>query len=137
MKENINNVKEYNYLFDSVGWESYGEKITKKALENTLYSVSIYDDENIIGYGRLIGDSICYIYIHDVMVLPKYQRKKIGTLIMNKLLEKTEQIKIENPDVRIYLGASKGKEEFYKKFGFITRKEANLGAGMIYEDFND
>lgn len=137
LKENVNKIAEYNYLFDEVGWGSYEDKISKKALDNTIYSVSVYDDEKIIGYGRLIGDGICFLYIHDVMVLPKYQNKKIGTKIMNKLLEKIEQIKLENPYVRVYLGASKGKEEFYKKFGFITREEAKLGKGMILNNFEE
>ena len=34
IKENINNVKEFNLLYDSVGWESYDDKITQKALDN-------------------------------------------------------------------------------------------------------
>ena len=137
LKENINNVKEYNYLFDAVGWGSYEEEISAKALNNTIYSVSVYDDEKIIGYGRIIGDSICFLYIHDVMVLPEYQNQKIGTKIMNKLLEKINKIKEENPYVRVYLGASKNKEEFYKRFGFITREEANLGKGMILNNFEN
>ena len=36
------------------------------------------------------------MYINDVMVISKYQNKKIGTSIMNKLLEKIEEIKKEN-----------------------------------------
>ena len=56
---------------------------------------------------------------------------------MNKLLEKVNQIKIENPYLRVYLGASKGKEKFYERFGFITREDANLGSGMILDGFND
>lgn len=131
IKENINNVQEFNYLYDAVGWGSYDEEITKVALQNTLYSVSIYDGEKIIGYGRLIGDGICFIYIHDVMVEPNYQSKKIGTLIMSKLLEKIKDIMEENPDARVYLGASLGKDGFYRKFGFISREEAGLGSGMI------
>ena len=115
----------------------YDNEISKKALENTMYSVSIYDDEKIIGYGRLIGDNIFFIYIHDIMVLPEYQHQKIGTKIMNKLLERISQIKQENPYVRVYLGASKGKEKFYEKFGFITRDNADLGSGMILENYND
>lgn len=135
LKENVNNVKEYNYLFDAVGWGCYEYEVSKKALENTMYSVSVYDDEKIIGYGRLIGDSICYVYVHDVMVLPEYQHQKIGTKIINKLLEKINQIKLENPYVRVYLGASKGKEDFYKRFGFVNREEADLGKGMILDSF--
>ena len=137
IKENVNSIEEFNYLYDAVGWGSYDEKVSEKALANTMYSVSVYDDDKIIGYGRIIGDGICFLYIHDVMVIPKYQNKKVGSQIMNKLLEKINQIKIENPYVRVYLGASKGKEKFYERFGFITREDANLGSGMILDGFND
>ena len=137
LKENVNNVEEFNYLYDAVGWGSYEPEISKKALSNTIYSVSVYDDEKIIGFGRLIGDGICFLYIHDVMVAPEYQNKKIGTQIMNKIINQINQIKLENPYVRVYLGASKGKEEFYKKFGFVTREEAGLGKGMVLSGFED
>ena len=134
IKENIKDVKEFNYLYDAVGWGHYDENISRKALNNTIYSISIYEVEKIIGYGRIIGDGICFLYIHDIMVIPEYQSKKIGTTIMNKLLTKIKEFQQENPDLRVYLGASKGKEEFYKKFGFIERTEAGLGSGMILKD---
>ena len=137
IKENVNSIEEFNYLYDAVGWGSYDEKVLEKALANTMYSVSVYDDDKIIGYGRIIGDGICFLYIHDVMVAPKYQNKKIGSQIMNKLLEKVNQKKLENPYVRVYLGASNGKEKFYERFGFITREDANLGSGMILDGFDD
>ena len=137
IKENVNSIEEFNYLYDAVGWGSYDEKVLEKSLANTMYSVSLYDDDKIIGYGRIIGDGICFLYIHDVMVIPKYQNKKVGSQVMNKLLEKVNQIKIENPYVRVYLGASKGKEKFYERFGFITREDANLGSGMILDGFDD
>lgn len=132
--ENIDNVEEYNELYDVVGWGSYPVEISKKALSNNIYSVSIYDNDKIIGYGRLIGDGIVFLYIHDIMVRPEYQGQGIGKTIMNKILNKVEEIKKDNPDLLLYLGASKGKEPFYEKCGFITREQAGLGAGMIYDD---
>ena len=105
--------------------------MSKLALENSLYTVSIDDDDKIVGFGRLIGDGACYFYIHDVMVLPSYQKKGIGTMIIDKLKNKVLEYKKINPYLRLYLGASLGKEEFYKKCGFITREEAGLGSGMI------
>ena len=134
IKENVKNIEEFNLLYDAVGWGAYEKEITKQALDNTYYSVSVYDNDKIIGYGRLIGDTICFMYIHDIMVLPEYQSKKIGTMIMNKLLEEINHIKEKHPDVLVYLGASKNKEGFYEKFGFITREKAGLGAGMILDD---
>lgn len=131
IKENINNVEEFNMLYDQVGWGAYDNAISKKSLDNTFYSVSVYDDEKCIGYGRIIGDTICFLYIQDVMVKPNYQGNKIGTMIMNKLLEKIDEVRKENPDARVYLGASKNKEEFYEKFGFVKRIDEDLGYGMI------
>ena len=131
IKENIKNVEEFNLLYDDVGWGAYDDNITQKALDNTFYSVSVYDDNKIVGYGRIIGDTICFLYIQDIMVKPEYQGNKIGTMITNKLLEKINEIKQENPDLRVYLGASKNREEFYEKFGFIKRIDADLGYGMI------
>ena len=134
IKENINNVNEFNLVYDLVGWGAYDKEISKRALENTFYSVSVYDDGKIIGYGRIIGDTICFLYIQDIMVKPDCQGNKIGTMIMNKLLDKVEEIKKENPDLRVYLGATKGKESFYEKFGFVKRIDVDLGYGMILED---
>ena len=131
IKENIKNVEEFNLLYDAVGWGAYNKKITQKALDNTFYSVSIYDDNKIIGYGRIIGDAICFLYIQDIMVKPEFQGNKIGTMIMNKLLKKIKKIKKENPDLRVYLGASKNREKFYEKFGFVKRIDVDLGYGMI------
>ena len=105
IKENNKNINEFNLLYDSVGWGAYDKTISKRALDNTFYSVSVYDDDNIVGYGRLIGDTICFMYIQDIMVKPEFQNKKIGTLIMNKLLEKINELKKENPNIRVYLEA--------------------------------
>ena len=66
------------------------------------------------------------------MVVPEYQGKTIGTYILNILSNKIDEIKQVNPNVRVYLGSSKGKEECYKKNGYITREEAGLGEGMDF-----
>lgn len=123
--------KEYNRLTDSVGWGIRDEKIIQQALENTLYSLCVYDEDRLIGYGRIIGDKTIFLYIQDIIVIPEYQGKKIGTGIITELLKKVEEYKKVNPNIRTYLGASKGKENFYEKFGFISRPNEELGAGMI------
>ena len=134
IKENNNKVEEFNELYDAVGWGHYEENISQRALDNTYYSVSVYEDGKIIGYGRMIGDTIIFMYIQDIMVRPEYQNKKIGTMIMSKLLEKVKELRKTNPDILVYLGASKNKEPFYERFGFVDRKAVDLGAGMILKD---
>lgn len=131
IKEDKISVKEFNYLTEKVGWGIRAESIVEEALNNTLYSVSVFDDDKIIGYGRIIGDKTIFLYIQDIMVIPECQGKKIGTMIMNALLVKITEYKKINPSIRTYLGASKGKERFYEKFGFKTRSEVDLGEGMV------
>lgn len=126
---------EFNMLTESVGWGTRENNIVEEALKNTLYSLCVYNENKLIGYGRIIGDKTIFLYIQDIMVIPEYQGKKIGTGIMNKLLEQIDEYKKVNPDIRTYLGASKGKESFYEKFGFISRPNEELGAGMIL--YND
>lgn len=94
----------------------------------------VYDDSELIGYGRIIGDKTIFLYIQDIMVIPKYQGKKIGSGIILELLKKVKEFKKINPNIRTYLGASKGKETFYEKFGFISRPNDELGAGMILKN---
>lgn len=129
--EKIPTPDEFNNLTDAVDWGKRDNKIVEEALKNTLYSICVYDGDKLIGYGRIIGDKTIFLYIHDVMVVPEYQGNKIGTKIMENLLKQIEKYKKVNPEIRTYLGASKGKEGFYEKFGFISRPNNELGAGMI------
>lgn len=122
---------EFNYLTNSVGWGTREKNIIEEALKNTLYSLCVYDDTKLIGYGRIIGDKTIFLYIQDIMVIPEYQNKHIGTGIMSNLLNQIKEYKKINPHIRTYLGASKGRESFYEKFGFISRPNDELGSGMI------
>lgn len=123
--------KEFNDLTESVGWGRRGEKIVEEALDNTLYSLCVYDVDKLVGFARIIGDKTIFLYIQDVVVIPKYQGKGVGSKIMEMLLLQIEKYKKVNPNIRTYLGASKGKEHFYEKFGFVARPNDELGAGMV------
>ena len=102
LDEDVISVEDFNYLTDKVGWGTRDANVVEEALNNTLYSVSIYDDNKIIGYGRIIGDKTIFLYIQDIMVVPEYQGKKIGTKIMNTLLSKVDEYKKVTRNIRTY-----------------------------------
>lgn len=58
------------------------DNITERALDNTFYSVSIYDEYKIIGYGRLIGDNICFMYFYHLGGKYMNWEKNISKLII-------------------------------------------------------
>ena len=129
-------VDEFNQLTEAVGWGRRENVIVEEALRYTLYSVCAYDEDKLIGYGRIIGDKTIFLHIHDVMVRPDYQGMGIGTVIMNKILDKVNEYRSVNPAIRVCLGASKGKKGFYEKFGFVGRPNESLGAGMVLNSDN-
>ena len=51
--------------------------------------------------------------------------------LMERIVEQIDELKQRSPSLRAYLGASAGRESFYERFGFVTRRSAGLGAGMV------
>ena len=117
IKENQLNYETYYTLRESVGWNNWSKEQAEKALENSYYSIVIFYNDNAIGMGRVVGDGI-YFTIVDIVVRPEYQGRKIGTTIMNSILEYIEKNMCEGSRVSVQLLAEVGKEQFYIKQGF-------------------
>ena len=117
IKENQLNYETYYTLRESVGWNNWSKEQAEKALENSYYSIVIFYNDNAIGMGRVVGDGI-YFTIVDIVVRPEHQCRKIGTTIMNSILEYIEKNMCEGSRVSVQLLAEVGKEQFYIKQGF-------------------
>lgn len=116
-------VEEYIYLRKSVGWNVLEYNKIKKGLDNSIYSVCIENKGKIIGFGRIVGDGGTVFYIQDIIVIPEFQKKKIGTLIMNKIMDYINKNCINGAIVGLI--AKNELDDFYKKFGF-TCNQNNL-----------
>lgn len=117
IKEKQLNYETYYTLRESVRWNNWSKEQAEKALENSYYSIVIFYNDNAIGMGRVVGDGI-YFTIVDIVVRPEYQGRKIGTTIMNSILEYIEKNMCEGSRVSVQLLAEVGKEQFYIKQGF-------------------
>jgi GNAT superfamily N-acetyltransferase len=126
--EKIPSAEEYNEVRESVGWGIYELNVNRNALPKSLYSICAYSTSKLIGMARIIGDDGLVFYIQDLIVIPEYQKKGIGTQLMKRVMEYIE--KHANNNSIIGLMSAKGKEKFYEKFGFINRPNENLGSGM-------
>jgi len=84
------NENEILSLYKSAGWINYTKDpaMLKDAYENSLYILGAYYEEQLAGIIRVVGDGHSVIFIQDLLVLPEYQRKGIGTMLMNSVLEK-------------------------------------------------
>ena len=87
IKHNELTAEEFIHLWESVWGEGPSLEQTKLAMDNTLFRVSIFDGNKIVAMARVIGDmGLCY-YIKDVIVLPEYQGKGIGRMLIDELLK--------------------------------------------------
>lgn len=115
-------------LRKKVGWGELEANLAKKSLNNSLFHVTIYHDQQLIGLGRVVGDGAMFFYIQDVVVDPDYQNLGIGTVLMDTIegfLRYTAQ-----KGSTIGLLSAQGKESFYGRYGYMERPNNNLGHGM-------
>lgn len=127
--ENALCYEDYCDLRKSVGWLLFSKEQTERALRNSLYTVIAVDGSRTVGMGRLIGDGM-YDVIADVAVRPSYQKKGIGTNIIQMLIDYAHRTTPVGGRTGIQLIAEKGKEPFYEKLGFRVIPHEDCGSGM-------
>ncbi|MCK5246086.1 GNAT family N-acetyltransferase, partial [Candidatus Bipolaricaulota bacterium] len=54
-------------------------------IENSWYTLSAYDDNQLIGFGRLLCDGVMHAMIFDLIVHPDHQHRGIGSEILRRL----------------------------------------------------
>ena len=124
------NKEDFMKLHQTTGWNAKGLYTYEQlytAICNSWYSVSIYHEKHLIGYGRIISDGIYQTFICDVMVHPEYQQRGIGKQLMESLLKKCDEEGIK----WIQLFCAKGKQNFYEKLGFVSRDADAPGMSLF------
>ena len=126
IKHNTLSAEEFVLLWESVWGQGPSIEQTRLAMENTLFRVSIYDGERIVAMARAIGDKgLCY-YIKDVIVLPEYQGKGLGRMLINELLSFINENGVPETNIFVELCAMPDKIPFYEKFGFSANEAQRL-----------
>ena len=102
-------------ILKTVGMAHYTSTIHQRAFENSSTVVFAFDHEQLVGFGRAISDGAYQAAIYDLAVLPAYQGKGIGKVLLQHLVA-------QNPGCNFILYASPGKELFYEKSNFKRLK---------------
>ncbi|MGN0319215.1 MAG: GNAT family N-acetyltransferase [Lachnospira sp.] len=129
--EDLRDVDIYLSLRNQVGWKQLSYNQAAEALNNSVKIITVFDDDRPIGMGRIVGDRAVISYIQDLIIIPEYQLKHIGSQLIDKLISYVKSITVPGTEMMLCLMCAKGREEFYEKHGFIARPTDSLGPGMI------
>ena len=89
--------------------------VHRRAFEASHTTIFVYHAARLIGFGRAISDGVYQAAVYDVAVVPEFQQKGVGTIIMKEILERLSAC-------NIILYAAPGKEDFYRKLGLRKMK---------------
>lgn len=119
-----------NTLRKAVGWAEYSQRQLELAEKNSDWAICVCDGEKVVATARAVGDCGCQCMLCDVIVLPEYQGKGIGRMMLESFIEYVKSIKQGDERVLVHIFAYEGKEKFYEKFGFISRPSPGFGPAM-------
>lgn len=113
-------------LYEDVEWFAYTNDLDRlaDALAHSLYVLSVWDGDRLIGLVRVVGDGLTIIYIQDILVLNSRQNQGVASELLRRVLEKYRDVRQkvllteEAPDVR----------HFYEKHGFQSCDQGTLVA---------
>lgn len=112
---------EIRRLYTEVGWTAYTENMSvlEQGYKNSLLVLAAYENDELFGIIRVVGDGFTIIFVQDILVFPREQRNGVGTALMKAVLDRY-------PDVRqIELATDNTSKTvaFYKSLGFTEFSE--------------
>jgi len=112
--DSIKQMKNYPIKGFCLNWKKpITENKLKKICENSKYFIMAIDEieDKVVGIITVLTDEINWVFIPYLEVLPEYQKMRIGSKLVKKIIKKYK--KIGNLD----LMCDKKVQPFYEKIG--------------------
>ena len=91
----------------------------KKSIENSICFGMYDEDDNMLGFGRVVTDKVVFAYLMDLFIFEPYQGKGLGTALVKHIVEQPEL------QVRLWFLATATAHGLYEKFGFTALDDPN------------
>ena len=110
----VPDIESYLRLRKITGLSARSREAAELGLPNSLFAVSIYNGDKLIGMGRIVGDCECNFEVVDIAVDPQYQGQGLGRIIMESIMAYLNT----NAPAGSYISLIADVPELYQKFGF-------------------
>lgn len=117
-------IQELVELYSAVGWMRYAADPDglARAVDRSTYVVTARDGEGtLIGLARCLTDDVSIMYLQDILVHPDRQRSGIGSLLVQRCLDRYEHVRR-----KVLLTDDPSQLAFYELLGY--RNVNNLGS---------
>ncbi|MFD1067744.1 GNAT family N-acetyltransferase [Oceanobacillus locisalsi] len=124
-------IEAFNQLRVEAGLSNKEKAAIEIGLPNTLFAVTIYDEETLIGMGRVIGDGGIVFHVVDIVVKPCYQGEGLGKKIMEEITTYLDEHTYKGSFVSLI--ADIPADKLYEQFGFRYAAPNSVGMYRLYE----
>jgi ribosomal protein S18 acetylase RimI-like enzyme len=111
-------------LYNDANWSAYTKDVNTltAAIKNSLYVLTAWDGDKLVGLIRLVGDGKTIIYIQDILALKAYKQKKIGSTLVKKALDNYKEVR----QVVLLTDDNQETRSFYESLDFESCDKGKL-----------
>lgn len=108
-------------LYASVGWTAYTEQpeALRRGFEGSLLTLAAYEGTELLGLIRVVGDGQTIVFVQDILVFPKYQRRGVGSALLRAVLKRYENVR----QIELATDDTPKTKAFYRSMGFRELSE--------------
>ena len=112
---------EIRQLYAAVGWSAYTDNMTalKTGFQNSLLVLAAYEGDALCGLLRAVGDGATIVFIQDILVDPKMQRRGVGTALVRALLDRYASVR----QIELLTDNTEKTKAFYRSLGFAPAED--------------
>ena len=113
--------EEIRRLYTEVGWTAYTENMStlEQGYRNSLLVLAAYENDELLGIVRAVGDGCTIIFVQDILVFPEKQRHGVGTALLKAVLDRYADVR----QIELTTDDTPETAAFYRSLGFSEFSE--------------
>ena len=108
-------------LYSEVGWTAYTNDLQalKQGFMNSLLVLAAYENDELLGIIRLVGDGYTIVFIQDIIVYPEKQRQGVGSALLKAVIDRYAHVR----QIELTTDNTPKTVSFYQSMGFAEFSE--------------
>ena len=108
-------------LYSEVGWTAYTKNMQalEQGYRNSLLVLAAYENDDLLGIIRVVGDGFTVVFVQDLLVFPEKQRQGVGTALLKAVLDRYHDVR----QIQLTTDQNPRTTAFYKSMGFTELSE--------------